>query len=67
MKQRVVEKVVDLKKNRKGEKWFKVKYVGDPKTEWLLEGQGAIPNDMIDECLKRRTWAGTKRKRKLNK
>ena len=61
-----VEKVVDLSRNNKG-KWYRVKLVGKPGTKWYLEGAIDIPQEMIDACLKYRTWQGKRRKRKTKK
>ena len=58
-----VEKVVNLCKNNKG-RWYQVKFEGIPGTKWYLEGFIDIPNELIEECLKKKTWQGKTRKRK---
>ena len=60
---RKVEKMVNLKKYTRG-KWYQVKFKDYPKIQWYREGSLNIPQTLIDECLKRRTWAGTPRKRR---
>ena len=62
-KQLKVVKVVNLKKQNK-EKWFRVKFENDRKTYWIKEGTMEIPQHLVDQCLKIRTWQGKPRKRK---
>ena len=56
-----VEKVVDLKRQNKV-KWYRVKFHNVPGTKWFRDGALNIPQDLIDICLQRRTWAGKPRK-----
>ena len=61
-----IEKVVDLSRNTKG-RWYRVKFQGFPATKWVQDGFFQIPPHLIEECLKKRTWQGTARKRKRKK
>ena len=63
LKQRKVIKVMNLKRQNQ-ENWFKVKFDNDKQTYWLKEGTIDIPQHLIDECLKVRTWQGKLRKRR---
>ena len=58
---REVEKVVNLASNNRG-KWYLVKFKDSPKKEWRLQNSLQIPQELIDECLRYRTWQGTVRK-----
>ena len=64
LKQRKVIKVMNLKRQNQ-ENWFKVKFDNDNQTYWLKEGTIDIPQHLIDECLKVRTWQGKLRKRHM--
>ena len=59
----VVEKVVNVKRNGPV-KWYKVKLKDVPGLLWYSHGSIYIPQKLIDECLKTRTWEGKPRKRK---
>ena len=61
-----VEKVVDLKRQNKV-KWYRVKFHNVPGTKWFRDGALHIPQDLIDMCLQRKTWAGKPRKVKKKK
>ena len=61
-----IEKVIDLCRNSKG-KWYRVKFMGLNGTKWVQDGFCNIPPNLIEECLKKRTWQGTARKRKRKK
>ena len=58
-----IDKVIDLARNNKG-KWYKVTFQGQTGTKWVQDGFFNIPQHLIEECLKKRTWAGTARKRR---
>ena len=57
-----VIKVTDLRWDKKG-KWYRVKFEGVRETAWYLEDTIDIPLNLIKDCLKKRTWRGTPRKR----
>ena len=59
----VVEKVVNVKRNGPV-KWYKVKLKDVPGLPWYSHGSIDIPEKLIQECLKTRTWEGKPRKRK---
>ena len=61
-----VEKVVDLKLANKI-RWYRVKLKGLPGFPWYRHGSIEIPQKLVEECLKTRTWAGTRRKKKNQK
>ena len=61
-----VEKVVDLKLANKI-RWYRVKLKGLPGFPWYKHGSIEIPQELVEECLKTRTWAGTRRKKKNQK
>ena len=61
-----VEKVVDLKLANKV-RWYRVKLKDIPGFPWYKHGSIEIPQKLVEECLKTRTWAGTRRKRKKSK
>ena len=58
-----VEKVVQVKKVNKV-MWYKVKFKDTPGNHWRSEGFVDIDKDLIEDCLKRCTLAGTPRKRR---
>ena len=58
-----VEKVVNVKRNGPV-KWYKVKLKNVPGLPWYSHGSIDIPEKLIQECLKTRTWEGKPRKRK---
>ena len=58
-----IEKVLDLSRNNKG-KWYKLKFRGMKNTKWVQDGFLDIPQELIDECLERRTWQGKPRKKR---
>ena len=58
-----VEKVVNVKRNGPV-KWYKVKLKDVPGLPWCSHGSIDIPEKLIQECLKTRTWEGKPRKRK---
>ena len=58
-----VEKVTDLARNNRG-KWFRVKFRERPGPLWVQRDSVDIPQHLIDQCLRKRTWQGTARKRK---
>ena len=58
-----VVKINDLSRNNKG-KWFQVKFQGLTGYQWRLEGHVDLPQDLLEEILERKTWAGTARKRR---
>ena len=60
------EKVTDLARNNRG-KWFRVKFQGRPGTLWVQRERVDFPQHLIDQCLRKRTWQGTARKRKKKK
>ena len=59
----VVKDVINLKKDKRGNKMYKVVIDGKAGSKWIFEGTIAIPPHLIDECLKTRTWKGTRRKK----
>ena len=61
-----VEKVVDLKLANKI-RWYRVKLKDIPGFPWYKHGSIDIPQKLVEECLKTRTWAGTRRKRNKSK
>ena len=61
-----IEKVIDLSCNNRG-KWYKVKFQGRKGTKWVQHDLFNVPQNLIDACLKKMTWAGTARKRKRKK
>lgn len=58
-----VEKVINLRRNGQI-KWYQVKLVNVPGLKWYKHGAITIPQRMIEDCLKVRTWTGKRRKRK---
>ena len=58
-----VEKVVDLCRNNQG-KWYRIKFQGLKDTKWVKDGFLNVSQKLIDDCLNKRTWHGTARKRK---
>ena len=58
-----MEKVVNLCENNKG-RWYQVKFERFPGTKWYLKWFIDIPNELIEECLKKKTWQGKTRQRK---
>ena len=61
-----VEKVVDLKLANKI-RWYREKLKDTPGFPWYKHGSIDIPQKLVEECLKTRTWAGTRRKNKKSK
>ena len=59
----VVKDVINLKKDKRGNKMYNVVMDGKAGSKWIFEGTIPIPQHLIDECLKTRTWKGTRRKK----